>query len=76
MDNSKLLIIPKPPGTIISKAKYSSIDIDIKRMCQVLYASTIGSIMYAKTCIRPNIAYVIIFPCRYQANQGESIGCL
>ncbi|XP_074290473.1 secreted RxLR effector protein 161-like [Silene latifolia] len=39
-------------------------------MKNVLYASAVGSIMYAQVCTRPNIAYVVGVLGRYQSNPG------
>ena len=37
-------------------------------MDKISYASTVGSIMYAQVCTRPNIAYVVGMLGRYQSN--------
>ncbi|TLX69409.1 Ty1/Copia family ribonuclease HI [Labilibacter sediminis] len=41
-------------------------------MSRVPYASAIGSIMYAMTCTRPDVAYALSMVSRYQGNPGES----
>ncbi|KAJ9556017.1 hypothetical protein OSB04_010631 [Centaurea solstitialis] len=38
----------------------------------VPYASTIGSIMYAMLCTRPDVAYSVSVTSRYQQNPGEA----
>jgi hypothetical protein len=44
---------------------------EIKYMSKVPYSSTIGSLMYAMVCIRPNIAHKVGFVCRYMNNLGK-----
>ncbi|XP_074311199.1 secreted RxLR effector protein 161-like [Silene latifolia] len=39
-------------------------------MKNILYASTVGSIMYAQVCTRPDIAYAVGILGRYQSNSG------
>ena len=40
-------------------------------MKNVLYASVVGSLMYAMVCIRPDIAYVVGIASRFLANLGK-----
>nr|GEV23222.1 retrotransposon protein, putative, Ty1-copia subclass [Tanacetum cinerariifolium] len=40
-------------------------------MGKVSYASTIGSIMYVMTCIRPDVSYALSMTSRYQKDHGE-----
>ena len=37
-----------------------------------MYASTIGSIMYAMVCTHPDVSYALSATSIYQANPGES----
>ena len=39
-------------------------------MRQVLYASTVGSLMYVMFCTRPDICYLVGMVSRYQSNPG------
>src|SRR5215467_5511005 len=39
-------------------------------MSKVPYASTIGSLMYAMLCTRPDIAHAVSVTSRYQSNPG------
>ena len=39
-------------------------------MEKIIYASAVGSIMYAQVCTRPDIAYVVGMLGRYQSNLG------
>ena len=40
-------------------------------MALVLYASAVGSLMYAMVCTRPNIAHAVGVVSRYMANPGK-----
>ena len=39
-------------------------------MQKIPYASTVGSLMYAQVCTRPNIAYIVGMLGRYLSNPG------
>ena len=39
-------------------------------MKKILYASVVGSLMYAMLCTRPNICYAVGIVSRYQSNPG------
>ena len=39
-------------------------------MKNILYASTVGSLMYAQVCIRPDIGFIVGLLGRYQSNLG------
>ena len=41
-------------------------------MSKILYASAIGSIMYAMLCTRPDVSYALSITSRYQSDPGES----
>ena len=41
-------------------------------MSRIPYASTIGSIMYAMLCTRPDVAYALSMTSRFQSDPGES----
>jgi len=40
-------------------------------MSEIMYASAVGSIMYAMICTRPDIYYALSVTIRYQADPGE-----
>ena len=42
-------------------------------MSKILYASAVGSIMYAMLCTRPNVSYALSVTSRYQSDPGESL---
>jgi len=39
-------------------------------MEDILYASVVGSLMYAQTCMKPNISFAVGIIGRYQSNSG------
>ena len=41
---------------------------EVKNMGQILYASVVGSLMYAMLCTRPDICYSVGIVSRYQSN--------
>ena len=42
-----------------------------EKMFRVLYASVVGSLMYAMMCTHLDICYVIGLVCRYQSNLSQ-----
>ena len=42
-------------------------------MRRIPYASTVGSLMYAMLCMRPDICYAAVIVSRYQSNPGKHI---
>ncbi|KAL0433502.1 UNVERIFIED_CONTAM: Retrovirus-related Pol polyprotein from transposon TNT 1-94 [Sesamum latifolium] len=47
-------------------------DEELKRMSDISYASTVGSIQYAVQCTRSDVAYALSVMSRYQACAGEA----
>ena len=45
-------------------------DLEKEQMRNIPYASTVGSLMYAQVCTRPDIAFVVGMLGRYQSNPG------
>ena len=68
MKNSKKGFIPMRHGDQISKEYSPKTPEDRVLMEKILYASAIGSIMYAMLCTRPNVAYALSVMSRFQAN--------
>ena len=64
----------KPSDTPVVKGDKFSLnqcpknDFKIKEMQKIPYASTIGSLMYAQVCTRPNITYIVGMLGRYLNN--------
>ena len=55
----------------LSSRHNSSTDKKKKDMRRVLYASPVGSLMYATVCTRPDISYVIGVVIRFLSNPGR-----
>ena len=56
----------------LSKKDYPTTSQERERMSRILYASTVGSIMYAMTCTRPDVAYSLGVVSRYQSDPDEN----
>ncbi|KAL0420316.1 UNVERIFIED_CONTAM: Retrovirus-related Pol polyprotein from transposon TNT 1-94 [Sesamum latifolium] len=54
----------------LSKKQSPKTDEEFKRMSNIPYASTVGSIQYAVQCTRPDVAYALSVTSRYQACAG------
>ncbi|KAK8564634.1 hypothetical protein V6N12_058217 [Hibiscus sabdariffa] len=70
MEESKRGFLPMRHGISLSKEMCPSSQQERERMSQIPYASTIGSIMYAMICTRPDLSYALSMTSRYQANPG------
>ncbi|RVW28388.1 Retrovirus-related Pol polyprotein from transposon TNT 1-94 [Vitis vinifera] len=46
-------------------------DLEMEQMKNIPYASTVGSLMYAQVCTRPDIAFAVGMLGRYQSNPGK-----
>ncbi|KAG8492340.1 hypothetical protein CXB51_009634 [Gossypium anomalum] len=55
----------------LSSALSPQSDDEIKYMSHVPYSSTVGSLMYAMVCSRPDLSYAVIAISRYMANPGK-----
>nr|GEU66928.1 retrotransposon protein, putative, Ty1-copia subclass [Tanacetum cinerariifolium] len=71
MENSKLGSIPMQEKLKLSKSQGASTPAEMKRMHNVLYASAVGSIMYAVRCTRPDVAFTQNITSRFQQNPGD-----
>ena len=56
----------------LSKENYLTTPQKREHMSRVSYASIVGSIMYAMTCIRLDVAYSLGIVSRYQSDSGEN----
>ena len=72
MSEAKKEFLPLSHGIRLSETQSPSTSDERSRMSWNLYASAIGSIMYAMICTRPDVAFAINLTSRYQANPGES----
>ncbi|KAI3723576.1 hypothetical protein L2E82_35254 [Cichorium intybus] len=68
----KKRLIGLSQGTYLEKTQSPSTDEEIAEMSRVPYASAIGSIMYAMTCTRPDVAFALSMVSRYQGNPGRA----
>nr|GEZ43507.1 putative retrotransposon protein [Tanacetum cinerariifolium] len=71
MKNSKRGSIPMQEKIKLSKSQGDSTPAEMKRMQNVPYASTVGSIMYAVRCTRPDVAFAENITSRFQPNPGD-----
>ena len=70
MQNSKKGNLPFRHGIILSKEQCPKTPQEVEDMKKILYASVVGSLMYAMLCTRPNICYAVGIVSRYQSNPG------
>ncbi|GKA40371.1 hypothetical protein Tco_0732964 [Tanacetum coccineum] len=71
IENSKKGNLPLHHGINISKDLCPKTNEELDRMSQVLYASVVGSIMYAMTCTRSDVSFALSMVSRNQQNPGE-----
>src|SRR4051812_34203440 len=70
MDQAKKGFLPVLQGVKLSQTQCPTTAEDREKMKDVPYASSIGSIMYAMLCTRPDVWLAIILAGRYQSNPG------
>ncbi len=71
MQDSKRGFLPVSHGVHLSKDMCPKTQGERSRMDKIPYASTIGSIMYAMICTRPDVSYALSMTSRYQSDPGE-----
>ncbi|GJY14019.1 retrotransposon protein, putative, ty1-copia subclass [Tanacetum coccineum] len=71
MDTSNRGYIPMQEKLDLNKAQGALTPEEVKRMQNVPYASTVGSIMYAVRCTRADVAFAQNITSRFQQNPGE-----
>nr|GEW59939.1 hypothetical protein [Tanacetum cinerariifolium] len=71
IENSKRGSIPMQEKLKLSKSQGASTTAELKRMQNVSYASTVGSIMYHVRCTRPDVAFAQNVTSRFQYNPGD-----
>ena len=71
MQNSKLVSTPFARHLKLSKDMCSKTQEEMDYMSKVPYASTVGSLMYAMVCTRPDIAHAVGVVSRYMKNPGK-----
>ncbi|KAL0298878.1 UNVERIFIED_CONTAM: Retrovirus-related Pol polyprotein from transposon TNT 1-94 [Sesamum radiatum] len=71
MENSKRGLLPMRHKIKLSKKQSPKTDGELKRMLDISYGSTVGSIQYDVQCTRPDVAYALSVISRYQEYTGE-----
>ena len=72
MEYSKKGYLPIGHGVTLSKMDCPTTPEERERMSRVPYVSAVGSIMYAMTCTRPDVAYSLGVVSRYQSDPGQA----
>ena len=62
--------VPMTKGDKLNKDQCPKTDLEKKNMEGKPYAQLIGSLMYAQTCTRPDLAYAVKVLARFQSNPG------
>jgi hypothetical protein len=70
MHNSKSINTPMEKGCTLSLDQCPKNDEEKNQMSKVPYVSTIGNMMYAMLCTRPDICFAVGMVSRYQSNLG------
>ena len=71
MDNAKPRLSPLSLDVKLTKEDSPKTKEDKERMATSLYASAVGSVMYAMVCTRPDIAHAVGVVSRFMSNPGE-----
>ena len=72
MESSKKGNVPIHHSVKLSKSQCHGSSQEHDQMSRVPYVSTIGSILYAMICTRPDVSYALRMVSRYQDNPGLS----
>ena len=70
MDKCSTYPVPIQKGDKFSLMQCPKNNLEWKKIENIPYASIVGSLMYAQTCTRPNISFVVGMLGRYQSNPG------
>ena len=70
MKNYSASVAPILKGDRFDLNQCAKNDFEHEHMKNIPYASTVGSLMYAQVCTKPNIAFVVGVLGRYQSNPG------
>ncbi|GKF87862.1 hypothetical protein Tco_0258739 [Tanacetum coccineum] len=71
MENSKKGNLPLHYGIKISKDLCLKTNDELDKISRVPYALSIGLIMYAMICTRPDVSFALSMVSRHQQNPGE-----
>ena len=70
MQECKFGDTPVVKGDKFSLKQYPKGNLEIQEMQKSLYASAVGSLMYAQVCTHPDIAYIVGVLGKYLSNPG------
>ena len=70
MQNCSASPVPIQKGDKFSLIQCPQNDLERKQMEAILYASVVGSLMYAQICTRPDISFAVGMLGRYQSSPG------
>ena len=71
MENSNNGTLPFRHGVHLSKEQSPKTLEQKERMSRIPFASTVGSLMYAMLCTRPDICYAVGIVSRYQGTKNQ-----
>jgi hypothetical protein len=71
MQNEKIVSTPLANHFKLTKEMCPKTQEEIEYMSRVPYSSTVGSLMYAMVCTRPDIAHAVGVVSRYMNNLGK-----
>ena len=71
MNKAKPVSTPLGSHSKLSKEQSPKTEEEMDYMSKVSYASTIGSLMYAMVCTRPNIAHAVGVVSRFMSRPGK-----
>ena len=72
MQNFKSIMTPLATHFKLLSSQNPKIEDEKKQMKSVPYANTVGSLIYAMICTKPNIAHVVSVVSRFMANPRSS----
>ena len=70
MEKCSSSVFPIQKGDKFSLMQCPKNELERKQMEQIPYASMVGSLMYAQTCTKPDISFVVGMLHRYQSTLG------
>nr|GEY89651.1 retrovirus-related Pol polyprotein from transposon TNT 1-94 [Tanacetum cinerariifolium] len=73
MDKAKVVSSPLTPNFKLTDKDCPSSKKNIEKMDRVPYASTVGSLMYAMVCTRPDLAHVVGVVSRFMSNPDSDL---
>ena len=71
VENAKTRNTPLGTNLKFSKRQSSHIEEEESHMSKVLYASSVGSLMYVMVCTRPDITHVVGVVSKILSNPGK-----